>query len=226
MGHDKLSTKEQILVEAMRLFHTKGFRGTSLSDVLAAAGIQKGSLYFHFPSKRDLGLSVLERARVEFVGFLGEAISGETPEVRLHNFLDTVLATHGRMGFVGGCLWGNTALEMSDNDDEFAGFVARVFQEWTQLIEAVIDDGQKAGQFRADLPASQLAAHVVASIEGGIMQSRLKKDESPLKICIEAIKQLMRGDGGGGADRKRTSITDRSTPPGSPRSTSPRTIPA
>lgn len=196
MPRDNVSAKEQVLVEATRLFHARGFGRTSLRDLLAAAGIKKGSLYFHFPSKRDLALSVLERARSQFMEFLDDALKGPTPEQRLHRFLDTALATHERMGFVGGCLWGNTALEMSDSDEEFAGFVARVFDEWTQRIEAVIADGQAAGQFRTDLPARQLASHVVAAIEGGIMQSRLRKDKKPMKVCIDAIKTLFRADAG------------------------------
>lgn len=199
MPRDNLSTKEQVLLEATRLFHARGFGGTSLNDLLAAAGIKKGSLYFHFPSKRDLALSVLERARSQFMEFLDESLRGPTPEDRLHRFLDSALAIHERMGFVGGCLWGNTALEMSDSDEEFVGFVARVFDEWTQRIEAVIADGQAAGQFRADMPARQLASHAVAAIEGGIMQSRLRKDKTPMVGCIEAIKMLLRADAGAAA---------------------------
>ena len=199
MARDNLSTKEQILVEATRLFHARGFGRTSLNDLLSAAGIKKGSLYFHFPSKRDLALSVLERARSQFMEFLDDALRGATPEQRLHRFLDTALVTHERMGFVGGCLWGNTALEMSDSDEKFVGFVARVFDEWTQRIEAVIADGQTAGQFRTDMPARQLASHAVAAIEGGIMQSRLRKDKTPMKVCIDAIKMLLRVDVGAAA---------------------------
>lgn len=191
MPRDNVSAKEQLLAEATRLFHARGFDRTSLNDLLAAAGIKKGSLYFHFASKRGLALSVLERARSQFMEFLGEALKGATPEQRLHRFLDTALATHERMGFVGGCLWGNTALEMSDSDEEFAGFVARVFDEWTQRVESVIAEGQAAGQFRADLPARQLASHVVAAIEGGIMQSRLRKDEEPLRDCLDCLKTLL-----------------------------------
>jgi len=194
MARENVSTKEQVLVEATRLFHARGFGGTSLNDLLAAAGIKKGSLYFHFPSKRDLALSVLERARSQFMEFLDEALLGSTPEEKLHHFLDSALAMHERMGFVGGCLWGNTALEMGDSDEGFVGFVAQVFDEWTQRIEAVIADGQAAGQFRTDLPARQLASHVVAAIEGGIMQSRLRKDKKPMTVCIDAIKTLLRAD--------------------------------
>lgn len=199
MQRDNRSTKEQVLQAATRLFHERGFGGTSLNDLLAAAGVKKGSLYFHFPSKRDLALSVLERARGQFMEFLGKALQGATPEERLHRFLDRALAAHEGMGFVGGCLWGNMALETSDSDGEFADYVAGVFDAWIDRIEAVVAEGQAAGQFRKDLTARQLASHVVASVEGGIMLSRLRKDEAPFRECLDALKAMLKPAANGSA---------------------------
>jgi AcrR family transcriptional regulator len=46
-------TRERIVIEAMRLFAQRGFRGTSVSQIEAAAGLSPGSggLYHHFSSK-------------------------------------------------------------------------------------------------------------------------------------------------------------------------------
>ena len=184
--------KERLLHEAARLVHEKGFGATSINDLLAAVGLKKGSLYFHFASKHELGLSVLERARAQFAEFRRAALSGETPEAQLHHFFEAVLSANRQCGFVGGCLWGNTALEMSDTDEEYARFVAEVFDEWIAQIEAVIAAGQAEGQFRADVPACQLASHVVSAIEGGIMQSRLRKAEGPLRGVLDSLKVLLR----------------------------------
>ena len=192
MANSVLSTRERVLDEAARLIRRRGFRGMSLSELLAAADVRKGSLYFHFRSKRDLGLSVLERERTRFMAFLRATLQAGTPEARLYHFFDGALAAHRHMGFVGGCLWGNTALEMSDTDEGLTAFVARVFAEWTELIEAVIADGQAAGRFRADVTARTLARHVIAAIEGGIMQSRLKKAEGPLRCVLDSLKTLLK----------------------------------
>lgn len=185
-------TKERLLSEATQLIHEKGFGATSISDLLTAVGLKKGSLYFHFPSKRELGLSVLEHARAKFAEFRGAALSGDTPEDQLHHFFDAVLSANRENGFVGGCLWGNTALEMSDTDEGYAKFVSDVFDEWIAQIEAVILAGQAQGQFRADVPAHQLASHVVSAIEGGVMLSRLRKAEGPLSGVLGSLKTMMK----------------------------------
>ncbi len=186
-----VDTKERILDEAARLVRLKGFGATSVRDLLDAVGLKKGSLYFHFASKRDLGLALLERARAGFAEFRQAALEGDTPETRLYHFFDAALTAHRNSGFVGGCLWGNTALEMSDIDAQYASFVAEVFGEWVADIEAVITDGQAQDQFRTDLPPRHLARHVVAAIEGGIMLSRLTKDAGPLKDCLGSLKTLL-----------------------------------
>ena len=47
-------TREHILEQAAGLFNRKGFAGASMSDVMAATGLQKGGIYRHFESKEAL----------------------------------------------------------------------------------------------------------------------------------------------------------------------------
>jgi TetR/AcrR family transcriptional regulator, transcriptional repressor for nem operon len=191
MTKGALGTRERILDEAALLIKTRGFRGMTVNDLLAAAGIHKGSLYFHFASKHEIGLRVLERARVEFREFLRASLVGRTPRARLRSFFRAALAKHRQTDFVGGCIWGNMAVEMSDSNEDYASVVRCVFDEWMSAIETEIAAGQDAGQFRADLSARLLAGHVIAAIEGGIMQSRLRKSERPLKGALNAIDALL-----------------------------------
>lgn len=48
------STKELILEASLDLFSTYGFEATSISQIVEAVGIKKGSLYSHFESKQDI----------------------------------------------------------------------------------------------------------------------------------------------------------------------------
>lgn len=184
-------TRERILAEATRLANTRGFGATSIRDLLDAVGLKKGSLYFHFPSKQELGLAVLKRAREQSEKFRRDALQGETPQAGLHRFLDAALAAHRQKGFAGGCLWGNTALEMSDVNPDYAAFVAEVFEDWVSDLRQVIAEGQAEGAFRTDLPPDQMARHIVATMEGGIMLSRLYKQETPLKQCVDMLKTFV-----------------------------------
>jgi len=48
-----------------RLFREKGFHGTSIRDIAAAAGMHSGSPFYHFPSKQEMLLAVMEQGLAE-----------------------------------------------------------------------------------------------------------------------------------------------------------------
>jgi len=184
-------TRERILAEASRLFQQRGFNATSLSDLLAATGLKKGALYFHFASKDEIALAVLERARQELAAFLQSALSGPTPAACLQAFFERMLGWQQEQGFVGGCIFGNTALEMGDADERFARLVDGVFEDWIARLQEVLAAAQQAGEVRRDLAAESLARHMVAVTEGGIMLARLKKSDHSLRTCFETLKAFL-----------------------------------
>lgn len=187
-------TRERVLEEADRLITTRGIRATSVKDLLAETGVARGSLYHHFPGKDDLGVAVLERARERFMAFLEKKLSDGTPGERLVAFLNGVLSTHREAEFVGGCIFGNTALEMADRSDVYAHVVRDVFGQWVGRLRDVIAEGQRGGEVRSDLPAEVIANHMVSALEGGIMLSRLEKDERPLAATVECLVGFLRNE--------------------------------
>ena len=55
-----MTTKERIIDEALTLFSTKGFKGTSVKNIADAVGIKDSSLYKHFKSKQEILDSIVE----------------------------------------------------------------------------------------------------------------------------------------------------------------------
>jgi len=184
-------TREKILTKAALVFNRQGFRATTINDLLEATGTTKGNLYFHFSGKEEVGLEVLKREKEAFLKFLDTALMGETPGAGLDNFFRSAFEKHRRRDFVGGCPFGNTALEASDTAPIFAELVSGVFDEWIGKIQSKIAEAQEAGQVRRDLPAKHLAELVVATVEGGIMQARLQKAEGPLSCALETLRTLL-----------------------------------
>lgn len=184
-------TRDKILEVARELFNTKGFSATTINDLVEATGMQKGSLYFHFSGKNAIAREVMNEATVEFVEFLSKALDGDNPGASIDTFFRCALDKHLATGFVGGCIFGNTALEMSDSDPEFAGAIDKVFDEWIGRVDVVVADAQKTRQIRTDIGSEALARHIVATVEGGIMMSRLKKDERPMRECLDTLRKTL-----------------------------------
>jgi TetR/AcrR family transcriptional regulator, transcriptional repressor for nem operon len=187
------STKDHILKTTRHLFTTQGFRTTRISDIIEATGVKKGNLYYHFPSKEELGLAVLLDAQEEFQGFLDGSFQGNSPIDKILNSCDTLLSFLQEHDFVGGCLFGNTALEMTDSNSKFAKIIQEVFDYWTGKIEHELRAGKADGSFISPIPIASLATTVVATIEGGIMMSRVSKGKNGLADCVVILKAILIG---------------------------------
>ena len=181
-------SRGKILETASELFKIKGFTATTITDLVDATGLQRGSFYFHFAGKEELAREVLGKTREDLGEFLNCALSGPDPGACIDHYLACTLEKHLATGFVGGCIVGNTALEMSDFHQEFAGAIDRIFDEWISRVAATVADAQKVGQIRDDICSETLARQIIATIEGGIMMSRLKKDDQPLRECLDALR--------------------------------------
>jgi TetR/AcrR family transcriptional regulator, transcriptional repressor for nem operon len=184
-------TKERILAEATKLVHRKGFDATSISDLMSVTGLKKGCLYFHFTGKDELSLAVLEKAKTEFFRDLDAKLGVKPVGERLEHFFKGLLELNNEKYFEGGCIFGNTALEMSGKNQRLAKFVADVFNEWIDRMAKIVKDAQDAGSVRKDIPATVAARQIIMSMEGAIMLTRLEKSGKPMKDCVSSLRILL-----------------------------------
>ena len=59
-SRDAARTRERLLRAAFQEMHRSGFRSADLNAILAAAGVTKGALYYHFDNKEALGYAVVD----------------------------------------------------------------------------------------------------------------------------------------------------------------------
>lgn len=83
--------KNEILDVAERLFGTKGFDGTSTTDILNEIGIARGTLYYHFKSKEDILDAMIERMTGSLVAKASD-ISGKKDVPVLQRLTQMMLA--------------------------------------------------------------------------------------------------------------------------------------
>ena len=184
-------TRNHIIKETRKILVTRGFHNTKVSEIIAATGVKKGNLYYHFASKEDLGLAVLEDAKEEFFAFLDQAFQGKDPIDKIINSCEAIFREQRKNNFVGGCLFGNTALEMSDSNPRFAAVIEEVFGVWTERICRYLEKGRTERAATGEVPPKLLAKTVVATIEGGIMMSRVSKHRDELADCLAALKIIL-----------------------------------
>ncbi len=184
-------TRAKIITKAKALIGKQGFNNTSISNIINATGVKKGNLYFHFPSKEALGHAILEQTRQEAADFLTSALTGSSPGEKLSNYLDNVFEKHKQVNFVGGCLIGNTAIEMGDTNPAFSLIVGTIFDHWKQTLADLIRQACETGEIKLDMDPEHLALHMVAVIEGGIMMSKVSKNGNDLRQSLTSLRLIM-----------------------------------
>ena len=87
-------TRRRILDVAARLFRERGYAGVSLRAIAAEAGMQAGSLYYHFDSKEDLVVEVLDQGIRAVHRAVAEAVERLPGDVTGERLLRTAIEAH------------------------------------------------------------------------------------------------------------------------------------
>jgi AcrR family transcriptional regulator len=92
--NNESNRREELLRVSARLFREKGFDGTSIRDISGAAGMHSGSPFYHFKTKQDILLAVMEHGLAEGLRRLEDAIAEPgTAEQRLRRMIRAQLGT-------------------------------------------------------------------------------------------------------------------------------------
>lgn len=149
--------RHELIAISRRAFASDGYAGTSLSQIAALAGIQKASLYYHFPAKEALYLAVIQEIVVDLRRLVADARLGEGDFVarvdRLGALVVEYLATHVDAGrLLVRDIVGNGPYMRGRGEREVAATLAIV----TEFLKA----GMDAGEFRRQDP-KQLAFSII-----------------------------------------------------------------
>lgn len=184
-------TKEKIIEGALELFHSKGYHNTSINDIMQSAGIKKGGLYFHIQSKEKLAVEVLEEALLNYEYLISKGLENLSPLEQLEMKIEAIVRYHVTSGLQKGCLFGNMALEIGMNDSEISVYLKEVFRRWEASFEEMINKAVSKGELRLKETPRQLAEMILATIEGGIMLSKITGDMNSLKKCADFIINII-----------------------------------
>ncbi len=167
MPWEKKYNDDEVLTRAMQAFWTSGYEATSINDLVATTGINRGSIYSAFKDKRGLFLKSLEHYdKLYRAAFLERVMREHAPREAIIAAFEEVAATMHDDEMPGGCLLVNTALEVSPHDPEIAAFVSRSLEHVGAFFADMIDAGQAAGTIPKELDGRQAAQSLLGLFLG------------------------------------------------------------
>ena len=192
MGRRQEFDTGDALDSALQVFWTKGYRATSMADLEAATGLNPGSLYNTFGSKKGLFLAVVDHYIERTVGHRIATILNVGPPLdAIEAFFRTAYEDIEPEGLIG-CLLTNTAAETGREEAEIRDRVAAGIAQIEAAFRRRLSEAQAAGALSADKDPAVLAVHLTSSYQGASVIGRLSRDKKQLKAVTDAALQALR----------------------------------
>ncbi|MGD8990091.1 MAG: TetR family transcriptional regulator C-terminal domain-containing protein [Desulfobacterales bacterium] len=178
-----LNTRDRILETGAAIIHRKGFNHTGIQEILAVAGVPKGSFYNYFKSKNDFGLAIVDYFSDHFRQIAGHTLDDTaiSPLNRIYQCLTAFLKYFESQNYAGGCPIGNLAQEMGDLNPEFRAKLKASIDIMIDAYSQVLAAAQQDGKISKNLDIEDTARFIVASWHGAIIQMKLTRSLEPLK---------------------------------------------
>ena len=187
-------TAEQILDLAEMLIQTRGYSAFSYQAIADALGIRKASIHYHFPSKADLGVAVVNRYIERFDASLTEVAGNEaqSSQAMLDHYVQPYLA-FARAADERVCLCGALAGEMMALPEELRARVEHFFTTHQTWLTNILKRGTARGEFRLQAPPSKIARMMFGALQGALLVKRATGDISQINDVIAGIKLQLAG---------------------------------
>lgn len=185
---ERAARREQVLSCAVRVFSHKGYHATTVSDIIAEAGVARGTFYLYFKSKRAIFDELLERFLEQIMSKMKRVeLSPEAPSplVQMRGNVERVLEELLTAREMARILLREAVGLDADFDRKLAEFYGRV----VSLIEGSLKLGQQMGLVRScDVRVAALC--VLGSIKEVVDQ--MVADPDALPECSVVAEQILK----------------------------------
>lgn len=186
-------TREHLLSTGEAIIRGKGFSAVGLAEILAEAGVPKGSFYHYFKSKEAFGTAMLMRY---FQSYEQQALQlltrpGATARVRLLDYYGR-WASHEGGNCQQACLAVKLSGEVADLSEPMREVLAAGMREVEKRLAATIRAGQDDGSLHGELDADVLAPALYTLWVGAELMAKVQRSSRPLQQALQQTEVMLR----------------------------------
>jgi AcrR family transcriptional regulator len=162
------ATRKMILQKSFELIYRQGYQTTSIDNILATTQVTKGAFFYHFKSKDDMGLAMINE--ILYPGMYETLVKplqqAESPIHDIYEMMKNLLLKVPFMSAKYGCPVVNLIEEMSPVNESFKKALLKLTDQWQAAIADSLEVAKKGGLVCADVNSQQVACFVVAGYSG------------------------------------------------------------
>lgn len=179
--------RETILRAAIDTFARRGYFNARVTDIASEAGVADGTIYLYFESKEDLLFTIFQESMVDFLDRLREELASiESPGAKLERLVAFHLETIGSdkdLAIV-------FQVELRHTQKFMAKFSHGELADYFGILRQVIQDGQRAGEFRSDVDPQLAAKAIFGMIDEMVTSWILSEKEEPLATVAGPLTRI------------------------------------
>ena len=181
-------TRENIITQAAALFNTRGYAGSSLSELMQITGLKKGGIYNHFQSKEEILISAFEYSVNIVKEKLSQAIADKpTATSKLKGIVEFYRDYPLNPVIKGGCPILNTIVDSDSTNPILQEKVKIAVDDLIDEIVRIINYGIRKGEFKQSSDPKKAAVLIFTTIEGGIAMTRIHGESHYMEIIIDQL---------------------------------------
>ena len=185
-------TRMMILQKSFELIYRKGYQSTSIDEIIATTKVTKGAFYYHFKTKDDMGLSLINE--LLYPGMYNVMIKpleeGKDSVKDIYNVVENLLNDFVFFNPDYGCPTINLIEEMSPMNPAFKKALSKLVKQWQNAIIAALNKG-KTTQILAGTVVPEEVAMVVISGYGGVRNIGKALGSSSYKTYLKGLKSYL-----------------------------------
>ncbi|MEU9704055.1 TetR/AcrR family transcriptional regulator [Streptomyces sp. NPDC047981] len=183
-----MTTSDRLIEATRELLWERGYVGTSPKAIQQAAGAGQGSMYHHFAGKPDLALAAIRRTADEMRAVAKRSLSGGgSAYARVEAYLLRERAV------LRGCPVGRLTMDPDVMASEELRAPIEETLDWLRgRLTSVFQEGLESGELTAALDPAELAATVVATVQGGYVLARASGSPAAFDTAVHGLLGLLR----------------------------------
>jgi TetR/AcrR family transcriptional repressor of nem operon len=177
-----------VIARATSVFWERGYGRTSVGDLVAATGLQPGSLYAAFGNKKGLFLEVIDAYNQRFIARVNDLRDAPGRSLdKIGTLLGHIVDEAAAGEATRGCLTVNALLEMSRHDEDIAGKLCGYNAELRKAFTWLIKDAQVEGDIAHSHDPNELAAFVINNLWGLRVMCKSQPDRASLEAIVNGV---------------------------------------
>ena len=181
-------TRTAILDSSEEFVRSRSFNAFSYQDVADRIGIRKASIHYHFPSKEDLGVALVERFRRQALGWASKLVErNASPREKLEAYFDFQSKSIGTGAMI--CPQGILGAEYNALPERVRESYIEFLEELQSWLTSLLRKGQEQGDFAADASPEDQAALIQSAIQGGLQLARASGKPERLRGVVRELRR-------------------------------------